>query len=124
MNRFVLASVIMLSIAPALAQQPRPARPAPLPPSAPQDRAEDTAVPKEPGANSPATRQPRPGTITSPVSTSQDKAAEDIANQKREDAKSTAMKEQGQKVRDADALRMEARDRKLQRSMRAICPGC
>ncbi len=123
MNRFAVASLMMLSIGPAFAQQPRPARP-PLPPSAPQDRAaaEGTASPKEAGANSP--RQPRPATTPPPVSTSQDKAAEDVASRKREDAKSTAMKEQGQKVRDADALRMEARDRKLQRSMRAICSGC
>ena len=41
-----------------------------------------------------------------------------------DDAKAAASKAQSETVRKADEARIEARDKRLRRSLRAICSGC
>src|SRR4051812_33410121 len=126
MTRFPVAALILLSTGvSALSQQPAPSSPAAAPGALgdgvsaapptlkpPPERPAGAAVPR---------RQPRASTATTPA----DKpVADEQTRRKEDDARAAASKAQSEKVRKADEARIEARDKRLRRSLRAICSGC
>jgi len=126
MTRFAVATLILLSTGvSALSQQPTPSSPSVAPGALGGGVSGAPPVlappPQRPAGAAAPRRQPRASTATPPA----DKPAVDEATRRKEDdAKAAASKAQSDKVRKADEARIEARDKRLRRSLRAICSGC